>query len=228
MPARLLIIDPDPDLRSRYREVFPADDFLLRFESQGERGLECAFDWKPACVLLEARLPGIPGLEVCRLLKADPRTAQTPVFFVSASASQADIVSGLKSGADEYLAKPFHPTELLWRTRGLLRRFQNASVNPEPVLKRGPLSLDTEQGICRLKDRVLRLTPKEVALLEAFLRRPGRVLKRRYLLESVWGFDEDVRTRVVDLTLFRLRRKLGPLGSRLETLPGFGYRLNLP
>lgn len=227
MKPRLLVIEPDKEAQRFYREALSPGDFTLRFESDGERGLDCAFHWRPDCVLLETELKGISGHDVCRQLKMDDRTKRNPVFFIASASAHKDVITGLKSGADEYLPKPFHPTELLWRVKGLLRRFQSARVDVETVLRRGKITLDSEQGICRLGDKTLRLTPKEFALLEAFLRRPNRVLKRGYLLETIWGFSSlDIKTRVVDLTLFRLRRKLGKFGNRIETLPGFGYRLN--
>lgn len=228
MKIRLLIIEAERKVQTLYRDALSAEEFLLRFEDDGERGLDCAFQWRPDCVLLETSLKGISGHDVCRLLKKDERTKDTPIFFVAASSGQEEVIAGLRSGADEYLAKPFHPTELLWRVKGLLRRFKSAHVNTESVFRWGELTFDSEQGVCTLGEKALKLTPKEIALLEAFLRRPNRVLKRRYLLESIWGFDTmDIQTRVVDLTLFRLRRKLGKFGRKIETLPGFGYRLNV-
>lgn len=225
MRAPVLIVDPDAAERRAYRRALPADEFLLRFEASGERGMECAFAWKPAAILLEVALSGVDGLAVCRLLKQDPRTRETPLCFVATGSTRAEIVAGLTAGADEYLAKPLHPVELLWRVRGLLRRFEAARPAPEPVLSAGPLTIDAEQGVCTLNGKALKLTPKEFALLEALMRRAGRVVKRWFLLETIWGFDRSISTRVVDLTLFRLRRKLGAEAARLETHAGFGYRL---
>lgn len=224
----VLVVDPRSADHPLYREALPADEFLLRFETSGERGMECAFSWKPAAVLLEVALAGLGGLEVCRLLKADARTRDTAVCFVSSERARADVVAGLKAGADEYLAKPFHAVELLWRIRCVLRRFASVRPAAEGVLRSGALTLDAEQGHCSVNGKALKLTPKEFALLEALMRRPGRVVKRWYLLETIWGFDRSIGTRVVDLTLFRLRKKLGPEASRLETHVGFGYRLNAP
>ncbi|MBI5245050.1 MAG: response regulator transcription factor [Elusimicrobia bacterium] len=225
MKARLLITEPEGPGRKPYRLALAPEEFDLRFEASGERCLECAFEWAPSCVLLDIELPGIGGLETCRILKSDPRTRRIPVLFVSANAGKAEIVAGLKSGADDFLAKPFHPTELLWRVRALLRRYQSSAPSQESVLEIGPIRVDSEQGLAQVSGRAVRLTPKEFALLETFMRRPERVIKRSCLLETVWGYDSAVRPRVVDLTLFRLRRKLGEAGLLLETLPGFGYRL---
>lgn len=226
MRSAILVVDPAAPERASYRKALPADEFLLRFEATGERGMECAFAWKPALVLLELSLPGVGGLEVCRLIKSDPRTRSIPVCIVSSGCGRADIVAGLQAGADEVLAKPFHAVELLWRVRCLLRRFEAVRPADAAVLTAGPIRLDAEQGLCSVHGRPLPLTPKEFALLEALMRRPARVIKRAFLLETIWGFEASVGTRVVDLTLFRLRRKLGPEARRLETLPGFGYRLN--
>ncbi|MFA6092125.1 MAG: response regulator transcription factor [Elusimicrobiota bacterium] len=228
MKNPLLIVEPEEAHRKLYREALPGDEFVLNFESSGEKALECSFLRPPACVLLELRLPGMNGLEACRIFKADPRTQRVPVLFVSAAATGEDAVACLRCGADDFLAKPFHAMELLWRVRGLLRRYENYAPKPEAVVCCEHMSLDSEQGLVSVDGKPLRLTPKEFALLETFLRRPGRVLKRNYLLEIVWGAGSAVRPKVVDLTLCRLRRKLGKMGSCIETLPGFGFRFHSP
>jgi two-component system phosphate regulon response regulator PhoB len=225
MKVPLLITEPEPSQHRPYQLALPPEEFLLRFEPSGERCLECAFDWAPSCILLNLLLPRIDGLETCRILKGDPRTRGIPILFVAERAGQPQIIKSLQSGADDFLAKPFHPMEMLWRVRALLRRYQSSAPNREIAIEVGAIRLDSEQGLVQVEGLAVALTPKEFALLEIFMRRPERVLKRSCLLESVWGFESAVRPKVVDLTLFRLRRKLGRSGRQLETLPGFGYRL---
>lgn len=199
-------------------EAFPPAEFLVRVESTRPGAVECIVQWRPECVILEASL-----LELCRRVKAD----RVPVLVTAAERDQALINRSLKEGADDFLQKPCHPVELAWRVRGLLRRY-DAPPPPAPVLKRGPLTLDPEQGLATLDGEDLGLTRKELLLLEVFLRSHGRVLTRRHLLEHIWGYDSEVRTRVVDLCVFQLRRKLGARWGRcLSTRRGYGYVLNL-
>lgn len=225
MLRRLLIAEGDPAQARALAEAFPAEDFLVRVEATGQGALVCASQWRPECLLLSANLPGLSGLEVCRRVKADRRGLRAPVLIVADNRDQTLVNRSLREGADDVMPKPCHPTELLWRVRGLLRRYEAPAPAAE-VLKLGPLELDPEQGVATLSGKELGLTKKELQLLELFLRHPGRVLTRRFLLENVWGYDSAVRTRVVDLTVFQLRKKLGRGGERwLSTRRGFGYSL---
>lgn len=183
--------------------------------------------WRPECLILEASLDGGSGLDVCRRVKSDRQAGRIPILMTSSVREQVLVNRGLREGADDFMSKPCHPTELLWRVRGLLRRYE-APVAPREVLKLGPLEIDSEQGIAILAGKELVLTKKELLLLEVFLRNPGRVMTRRFLLENIWGYDSSVRTRVVDLCVFQLRRKLGARWGRgLSTRRGFGYCLKL-
>lgn len=228
MRKKLLICEDDSDERDLLALVFPQDEFVIRSVSTGERTLETAFEWSPEAILLDVALPGISGLEVCRILKGDRRTQNIPILMLSAHSTKEDVIVGLKSGTDDYLAKPFHGIELLWRIRGLLRRYQPVALKASQVLEVGPISLDMEQGKVSVNGRAVQLTKTEFDLLETFLKSPGRVLKRKFLMETVWGYDQTVSTRTVDLYIHRLRKKLGPrLGPCLQTLPSFGYCLKV-
>lgn len=228
MRRKLLICEDDDEERDLLTMVFPQEEFVLRTVASGERALEGAFDWSPDIIVLDVSLPGVSGLEVCRILKGDSRTQNIPILMLSAHHSKEDIVAGLKSGTDDYLAKPFHGTELLWRVRGLLRRYAPVVQKSSQLLQMGPITLDVEQGRLSVDGRGVRLTKTECDLLEVFLKSPGRVLKRNFLMETVWGYDQTVTTRTVDLYVHRLRKKLGAkLGSCLQTLSGFGYCLKV-
>jgi DNA-binding response OmpR family regulator len=225
MLRRLLIADPDPSQSRELAAAFPSEEFLIRQEASGPSALECVDQWRPECVILDASLPGISGLEVCRRIKADRQTGRIPILMTSALRNQLIVNRSLREGADDFLHKPCHATELLWRVRGLLRRYESPAP-PQKILRRGPVEIDPEQGIATLSGQELSLPKKELLLLELFLRHPGRVLTRRFLLENIWGYDSAVRTRVVDLCVFQLRRKLGSRWGRcLTTRRGFGYCL---
>lgn len=225
MLRRLLIVDSDAAQRRAAAATFPKDEFLLREEADGSSALECVRRWRPECLILEVALKDISGLDLCRRIKADRQIGRLPVLLTAATREQALVNRALREGADDFLNKPCHPTELLWRVRGLLRRFE-APAPPNEALVMGPLMLDIEQGVAELSGKALVLTKRELQMLELFVRSPDRVLTRRFLLESIWGYDSSVRTRVVDLCVFQLRRKLGPRwGRSLSTRRGFGYRL---
>ena len=132
------------------------------------------------CLILEASLDGGSGLDVCRRVKSDRQAGRIPILMTSSVREQVLVKRGLREGADDFLSKPCHPTELLWRVRGLLRRYE-APVAAREVLKLGPMGIDSEQGIAILAGKELVLTKKELLLLEVFLRDPGRVMTRRFL-----------------------------------------------
>lgn len=225
MLRRLLIVDSDQVQCADLAAAFPAGEFLVHTENSGPAALECVLQWRPECILLEASLPGLSGLDVCRRIKSDRQMGPIPILMLSGSREQVLVNRSLKEGADDFLPKPCHPTELLWRVRGLLKRYESPAPPPETLVL-GPLELDPAQGEATLGGKVLTLTKKEFLLLEVLMRHHGRMLSRRFLLENIWGFDTSVLTRVVDLCIFQLRRKLGPRwGKALVTRRGFGYSL---
>ena len=225
MLRRLLIVDSDTAQCKELAAVFPAVEFLVHTESSGPAALECVLQWRPECMLVEADLPGMSGLDVCRRIKSDRRLGPIPILILSKSREQLLVNRSLREGADDFLPKPCHPTELLWRVRGLLRRYESPAPPPE-LLRLGPVEIDPEQGTALLEGKELPLTRKELLLLEVLVRNHGRMLSRRFLLENIWGFDSSVLTRVVDLCVFQLRRKLGARwGKALSTRRGFGYCL---
>jgi len=178
----------------------------------------------PDLVVLDLMLPAIDGLEVCRRLRSDAGTAGVPIIMLTAKSAEVDRVVGLEVGADDYVVKPFSPSELVARVRAVLRRARPA---PEArVLSAGPLALDPARHIVTLHGRPLDLTPKEFDLLAALLEAAGRVLSREHLLNSVWGYAraDEIESRTVDVHIRRLRAKLGDVGSRITTVKSVGYR----
>ncbi|MBI5623781.1 MAG: response regulator transcription factor [Elusimicrobia bacterium] len=227
MLRRLLIFGSDRKRGLAFASPLPEGEFLVRVETSAVAALQAAKGWQPDCVVL--RVGGQDGetLELCRGIKGEHATSRIPVMLVSADRDQRLVNGGFESGADDFMVEPCHPTELLWRLRGLIRRYEAPSAALQAV-EVGPFELNAEQGTARLEGRALELTKKEFLILELFLRHADRLLSRRYVLDNVWGFDSAVRTRVVDLCVFQLRGKLGARwGSCLRTRRGFGYILEI-
>ena len=219
---RILIVEDDPRMADAIRRGFKAEGVAADVASAGEDALWLAEATDYSTIVLDFMLPGIDGLETCERLRAEE--IWTPILMLTARDAVPDRVAGLNSGADDYLVKPFSFDELLARVRALARR----QVGPRPtVLSVGDLRLETTtHKLWRGSDEI-ELSHREVAILEVFMRRPGRVLSRFDLLELVWDGDFDHRSNVVDVAVRRLREKIDrPFGvESIETVRGAGYRL---
>jgi two-component system, OmpR family, alkaline phosphatase synthesis response regulator PhoP len=174
--------------------------------------------------ILDVMLPGMSGLEVCRVLRAEPATATLPIIMVTARAEETDRIVGLEIGADDYVSKPFSPNELIARIRALLRRTKRAEPE-ESTLRVGPLVMDLARHTVTDEGRDVKLTAKEFMLLQYLLQHRGRVLSRDLLLGDVWGYRYTGGTRTVDVHVRRLREKLPVLIESLVTVKQFGYKL---
>jgi DNA-binding response OmpR family regulator len=174
--------------------------------------------------ILDVMLPGMSGLEVCRALRAAPGTAELPIIMVTARGDEGDRIVGLDIGADDYLAKPFSPNELIARIRALLRRSRRADA-VEETLEYGSLSMDLTSHTVTDSGQEVKLTAKEFLLLQYLLQHRGRVLSRDLLLTDVWGYHYTGGTRTVDVHVRRLREKLPVLVDALVTVKQFGYKL---
>jgi two-component system response regulator RegX3 len=178
-------------------------------------------------VLLDLMLPGLPGTEVCRQIRA---TSSVPVIMVSAKDDEVDKVVGLELGADDYVTKPYSPRELVARIRAVLRRGVGEAATDTAVLEAGPVRMDVERHVVTVDGSEQKLPLKEFELLEMFLRNPGRVLTRGQLIDRVWGADYVGDTKTLDVHVKRLRAKLEPDPSEpkyLTTVRGLGYKLDL-
>ena len=173
-------------------------------------------------IVLDVQLPGLDGLAVCRKLRADG--CVTPILLLTARDTTDDKVSGLDSGADDYLTKPFVFDELLARMRALLRRH---APNRDPLLRAGDLTYDPAARVAERGGRPISLTKRELGILETLLRRPGWIVSRDAIVESVWGFDFPDESNLIDVYLGRLRKKLGE-PQLIQTVRGVGYRIQAP
>src|SRR5436309_2228681 len=219
----VLVIEDEKEIRDLVRYNLEHAGFKVAAFADGDQGLERLFASRPDALVLDLMLPGKNGLEILREVRSEPATRDLPVIVLTARAAEMDKLLGFEHGADDYLTKPFSPRELVARVEALLRR---ARPDRAPTtLEIGPLQVDAPSREATYGARKLVLTPREFELLAFFARYPGRVLSREELLRKVWGYDYVGETRTVDVHVRRLRAKLGPKQSLIETVTGAGYKL---
>jgi two-component system phosphate regulon response regulator PhoB len=222
--ASVLIVDDESDLASLVEFNLQQAGLETAVALTGEQALKLAALRVPDVVLLDLMLPDISGKEVCRRLRADPRTRHVPVVMLTARGEELDRVEGFEVGADDYVTKPFSPRELVLRIKAILRRA--APVDVGVRVRLGLLSLDTSLHRAWVGEEPLDLTALEFKLLHHFMTQPGRVQSRERLLADVWGVVSPLETRTVDTHVMRLREKLGPARHTVETVRGVGYRMS--
>jgi two-component system phosphate regulon response regulator PhoB len=219
--ATILIVEDEPDVLELLVFNLQKAGYKTATARDGLTGLERARDLLPAVVVLDLMLPGLEGTEVCKRLKADPKTAHISILMLTAKAEEVDRILGLELGADDYVTKPFSPRELVLRVKKLIERGQ---TQPVEVLKADAIVVDLAKHAVTVKGKPVELTATEFRLLATLLERRGRVQTRDTLLTDVWGYEGDVDTRTVDTHMRRLREKLGKAGDLIETVRGVGYR----
>lgn len=217
----VLLVDDEISLLEAVRFQLEKACYSVLTTRDGADGLAIALREKPDLVLLDINLPGLDGLEVCQQLRAQGFTS--PVLLLTARDEEIDKVVGLEVGADDYITKPFSSRELLARVKAHLRRERRRETSQE--LRCGPLELDPARRVMLVAGEPVELSTREFDLAQAFLEHPGQVLTRQQLLDRVWGFDYVGEDRVVNVTVGRLREKLGPHQDTLATVRGVGYRL---
>jgi DNA-binding response OmpR family regulator len=223
--TRIFVVEDDRDIAELITHYFGKAGWQPQTFASGREALTAARQQPPACIVLDLMLPGMDGLEVCRALRADRATAFVPIIMLTARAEETDRIVGLEIGADDYLAKPFSPNELVARVRALLRR-ANRAPGPDPVIRFRDLTMDLSRHTVDDGGRDVQLTAKEFMLLQYFLEHRGRVLSRDLLLGDVWGYRYTGGTRTVDVHVRRLREKLPALVDALVTVKQFGYKLD--
>jgi DNA-binding response OmpR family regulator len=224
MPTRILIVEDDPDIADLVAHYLDKAGFMTERITSGRDALSAIAAKPPDLLVLDLMLPQVDGLEICRMVRSDKKTAAIPIIMLTARAEESERIVGLELGADDYLAKPFSPNELVARVRALLRRAHRGPA-PERTLVYGPIVVDTERHIVSSAGRDITLTAKEFLLLEYLLQHRGRVLSRDVLLTDVWGYRYTGGTRTVDVHVRRLREKLPLLADALVTVKQFGYKL---
>jgi two-component system, OmpR family, response regulator RegX3 len=222
---RILIVEDEESLADSVRYNLEREGYAVSIAVDGRKALERFRKEPPALVILDLMLPEVSGLDVCRAIRAE---SLVPIIMVTAKDSEADKVAGLELGADDYVTKPFSVRELVSRVRAHLRR---ASMSPESamdvVLTGGPIEMDVVRHEVRVAGEMAAFPPKEFELLEAFLRRKGRLLTREFLIEEVWGTDYFGDTKTLDVHVKRLRKKIEHDPHQpvhLVTVRGLGYK----
>jgi DNA-binding response OmpR family regulator len=219
---KILIVDDDAELRETVSILLEREQFIPIQAVDGPSGLEKAFSTKPNLVIVDLRLPGLSGIEVCKQLRANRVT--TPIIVLSAAADEVDKVLLLEVGADDYVVKPFGTRELLARIRAVLRRTAGDGAR---VVHFGDVEVDVERRTVTRAGAEVRVTPAEYNLLLFFLQNVDRVLTRDLILNSVWGYEYYPNTRTVDAHVVRLRQKFEKeptMPKHFVTVHGVGYR----
>lgn len=224
MTKTVLLIEDDGDLIRLLEYNLTEAGYLVLSARDGGSGLDIAERHAPDLVVLDVMMPGMDGWEVCRRLRASHTNPRVPILMLTAKAEEADRVLGLELGADDYLTKPFSVREVVARVRALLRRAEHP-VDDAEVLKLGKMVVDSGRWEVAISGKPVPLTTIEFRILRAMARRPGRVLSREELISQSHADDAAVIDRTIDVHVASLRRKLGRMGNRIETVRGIGYRI---
>jgi two-component system, OmpR family, alkaline phosphatase synthesis response regulator PhoP len=219
----ILVIDDEKDLIELVSYNLQKEGFVVKCARDGESGLAAAAADTPDLVIVDLMMPGIDGLEVCRRLRTDSRTAAVPIIMLTAKSAESDRVVGLELGADDYITKPFSPRELAARIKAVLRR-SSPQAAPATVIRRGDLTIDMTRREVSCGSKGLLLTASEFRLLHFMAVHPGQVFSRSELIDGALGRNISVVDRTIDVHITGLRRKLGRCGEQIETIRGFGYR----
>ncbi|UFU07587.1 MtrAB system response regulator MtrA [Ruania halotolerans] len=225
MNARVLVVDDDAALSEMIGIVLQSEGFETEFCAHGSTAMETFHSVQPDLVLLDLMLPGMDGIEICRRIRAE---SGVPIIMLTAKGDTADVVHGLEAGADDYMAKPAKPTELVARVRARLRHRDNEGTERLLI---GDLVIDVPGHRVTRGEETINLTPLEFDLMVALARKPWQVFSREVLLEQVWGYRHQADTRLVNVHVQRLRAKVERDPENPEvvvTVRGVGYRAGTP
>ncbi len=219
----ILVVDDEQDIVDLIEHHLKQSGFSVMTALDGPSGLERARKERPSLIILDLMLPEMDGKDICRALKSNPSTQSIPVLMLTAKAEEVDRIVGFELGADDYVAKPFSPRELVLRVKAILRR-KEVTQEGAKTIQIGDLLIDIDRHDVSIKKKAVRLTSTEFKLLVELASKRGRVQTREHLLARVWGYTYEGYARTVDTHIRRLREKLGSLGDLIETIRGVGYR----
>jgi two-component system phosphate regulon response regulator PhoB len=225
--ARILIVEDDASLAEVLDYNLKQEGYDTQVARDGQQGLREIRLRCPDLVVLDLMLPMIEGIEVCRLLRADPATQETLVLMLTARAEESDELIGFSVGADDYVTKPFSVKVLLQRIHALLRRKEQGAADRDVLVSQG-IMIDRRRHRATIGDKPVDLTPSEFGLLTALVRQPGRAFSRAELIDVALGDDAMVLERTIDVHVRSLRKKLGLYSDLIQTVRGVGYRLRDP
>jgi len=221
----ILVVEDEEDILELVRYNLGREGFQISCATTGEEGLDAARKKLPDLVILDLMLPGMDGLEVCKQLRNDPKTSHIPIVMLTAKTEEADMVTGLELGADDYIPKPFSPRILSARVKTVLRRrITPASTDDTKTLQIHDLVINPGRHEVLVKGKPVDLTFTEFRILYTLAKRPGWVFNRYQIVDAVRGEDYPVTDRSVDVQIVALRKKLGSCGKLIETVRGVGYR----
>jgi len=227
---KILVVEDEPDISKLVSYNLAQERFKVLTAEDGEQALQIIQREKPNLVVLDLMLPGLSGMEICKILRNRPETAKLPILMLTAKAGEADRIVGLEMGADDYLAKPFSPREMVARVRAILRRANlAASADGPTAYDKGGLKIDFTTYEVIVRGKAAKLTLKEFELLRFLVQNPSRVLSRDQLLDRVWGGETYVTPRTVDVHIRRLRKAIEKDDSKpkwILTLRGVGYKFD--
>jgi two-component system alkaline phosphatase synthesis response regulator PhoP len=221
---KILIVDDEEDILELLKFKLSKEGYQVTGAASGEEALRCVRSETPDLIVLDLMLPGIDGIEVARELKHDFDTKNIPIVMVTAKGEEADIVTGLELGADDYITTPFSPRILIARVKAVLRRRGKGSQDTTSVIQTHNLLIHPGRHEVLVNGDPVQLTFTEFGILHYLTRRPGWVFTRSQIVDEVRGDDYYVTDRSVDVQIVGLRRKLGPAGDYIETVRGVGYR----
>jgi len=228
-PTNILIVEDEEEIQELVRYNLAKEGYLVSCAGSGEEALEKVRTNPPDMVVLDLMLPGLDGLEVCKILKGDAQTREICVVMLTAKGEEADVVIGLELGADDYVTKPFSPRVLLARIRAVLRRGasepDSETGGETAVIRRHNMVIHPGRHEVLVDEEPVVLTSTEFRVLHFLARRPGWVFTRLQISEAVHGTDYPVTDRSVDVQIVALRKKLGTAGKFIETVRGVGYKL---
>jgi two-component system phosphate regulon response regulator PhoB len=221
---KILVVDDEEDILELVRHNLAREGYQVVCVATGEKAVEKARSDKPDLIVLDLMLPGIDGLQVARNLKDDAGTRQIPIIMLTAKGEEADIVTGLELGADDYVTKPFSPRVLLARIRAVLRRQDKKKEDDGSILQINEITIHPGRRSVTVDNDPVELTYTEFQVLYYLAKRPGWVFTRSQIVDAVRGSDYPVTDRSVDVQIVGLRKKLGACGDYIETVRGVGYR----
>ena len=223
---KILVVDDEPDVTELVAYNLKAKGFHVETLNDATASIAKARNYHPDLIILDIMMPHLSGIQICRIFRNDSKLARIPIIFLTAKAEPQDRIEGLESGADDYLAKPFSPKELMLRVESILRRVSAPQQPTAAKLQIGEISLDSDTHRVSVGGQLLDLTATEFKLLHLLMERQGRVQTREHLLLNVWNYSTEIETRTVDTHVRRLREKLGDEAGWIETIRGVGYRIS--
>jgi len=222
--TKIFIVEDEEDIIELLRHNLTREHFEVSAATDGEKALKAIAREMPSLILLDLMLPGVDGLEVCRILKKDAKTADIPIIMLTAKGEESDIITGLELGADDYIAKPFGMKVLVARIRAVLRRKNTPSADKNAVIRIHDIMINPGRHEVLIKGRPVEMTFSELRILYLLAGRPGWVMTREQIVDAVRGEDYAVTDRAVDVQIVGIRKKLGPRADYIETVRGVGYR----